>query len=193
MTEEAAAGAASSPGAKLRRAREARNWTAAQAAELMRLPVSVVDALEQDRYADLGAAVFARGHLRRYATLLDLPADPLLDAYDRSHAGPAPPSLIPQASAHTPVRAEGERLRLPPAAWYALGLALVLAAAAGGWWWWNERRPAEPSPVIAPAAEPATVEQDVGDDAVPGPAEASAMPGSIPEAAPPPEAAAEAP
>jgi cytoskeleton protein RodZ len=90
MSEVPAASAASTPGARLGKAREGRGWSAAQAAELMRLPVGVVESLEADRYSDLGAPVFARGHLRRYATLLELPVEPLLEAYDRSHTGPAP-------------------------------------------------------------------------------------------------------
>jgi cytoskeleton protein RodZ len=150
VSDAAPAPAPSTPGAKLRSAREARGWAAAHAAELMRLPVGVVEALEGDRYADLGAPVFARGHLRRYALLLELPVEPLLDAYDRSHAGPALPSLIPQASAHTPVREEGDRLRVPVAAWYAVGLAVIAAAAAAGWWWWSQRPAAEAAPEAAP-------------------------------------------
>ena len=149
MTGAASESAPASPGPRLRRGRESRGWTAQQAAEQMRLPVAVVEALEAERYADLGAPAFARGHLRRYATLLDLPVGPLLDAYDRSHAGPAVPSLIPQASANTPVRASGERLRLPAAALYGLGAVALVAAGAAGWWWWTQRG----RPVEAPAPE----------------------------------------
>lgn len=156
MSDAAPAPAPSSPGARLRGAREARGWAPAHAAELMRLPVAVVEALEGDRYADLGAPVFARGHLRRYAMLLELPVGPLLDAYDRSHSGPALPSLIPQASARTPVREEGDRLRMPAAAWYAVALAVVAAAAAAGWWWWSQRPAAGAAPEAAPPPAAAT-------------------------------------
>lgn len=187
MSEQPAAGTASTPGARLRKAREGRGWTAAQAADLMRLPAGVVESLEADRYSELGAPVFARGHLRRYAALLELPVEPLLEGYDRSHSGPAPPSLIPQASAHTPVRAEGERLRLSAGAWYAVGFAVLAAAAFGGWWWWTQREPADAAPVAAPAAQQPAAEQ-AGDpqaarDAAPesGPEQ----PEPIPEAAPP--------
>ncbi len=154
MSDAPAAGAApASPGARLRRAREARGWTASQVAELMRLQVAVIESLEADRYDSLGAAVFVRGHLRRYGLLLDIPVGPLLEAYDRSADGPAPPSLIPQASVHTPVREGGPALRLPAAAWYALAAGLLAAAGAGGYWWWTERGAGEaPAPSAAPAA-----------------------------------------
>ncbi len=138
--------------------------------------------------------VFARGHLRRYATLLELPVEPLLEAYDRSHEGPAPPSLIPQASAHTPVRAEGDRLRLTAAAWYAVGLAVIVAASAGGWWWWSQREAADAAPVAAPAPQEPSAEEQSGDldaAAEAAPAFDPSQPEPIPEAAPPP--AGEAP
>jgi cytoskeleton protein RodZ len=186
MSDEPAAGAAPTPGARLARAREGRGWTAAHAAELMRLPVAVVESLEADRYTDLGAAVFARGHLRRYAALLDLPVGPLLDAYDRSHAGPAPPTLIPQASAHTPVRTEGQRLRLSAAAWYAVGLAAI-AAAGGGWWWWTHRGPVEVTPPVVPDARAPGAAQpgDAATSAEPVAGSESYPPGAEPEATPP--------
>ena len=188
MSEEPAASAASTPGIRLREARERRGWTAAQSADLMRLPVGVVESLEADRYADLGAPVFARGHLRRYATLLELPVEPLLEAYDRSHAGPAAPSLIPQASAHTPVRAEGQRLRLPAAAWYALGLAVIIAAGAGGWWWWTQRAASDAAAEAAPASQEPVVQQtgDPGAAIEAGSTFDASGPDPIPEAAPPP-------
>ncbi len=192
MSEEPAASAPATPGARLGKAREGRGWTVAQAADLMRLPVGVVESLEADRYSELGAPVFARGHLRRYATLLDLPVEPLMEAYDRSQAGPAPPSLIPQASAHTPVRAAGRRPRLPAEAWYAVGLAVLIAAGVGGWWW-TQRKATDVAPVAAPAAEEPAAEQP--DDPRPawdaGTAFEPAGPEPIPEAAPPP--AGEAP
>lgn len=198
MTGPEAGAASSSPGARLRRAREGRGWTAAHAAELMRLPADVVQSLEADRYGDLGAPVFARGHLRRYARLLDVPDGPLLDAYDRSHAGPAAPTLIPQASAHTPVREAGAGLRLPAAAWYALGAAVVAAAGAGGYWWWNQRRVAEePPPVSAPRDAAAAQPQPSAESAPVDPLSedlAGAAPGAtLPEAAPPAVAGEQAP
>jgi cytoskeleton protein RodZ len=86
-----------SPGARLKRAREARGLTPQQAAEQLTLDISVVTALEANDFVALGAPVFAKGHLRRYAALLELPGDDLLGGYERSNAQPGQPTLIPRS------------------------------------------------------------------------------------------------
>jgi cytoskeleton protein RodZ len=57
-------------GSVLQSARERRGVTLVQAAERLRLDVSVLTALEQERFDSLGAPVYVRGHLRRYAEFL---------------------------------------------------------------------------------------------------------------------------
>lgn len=68
-------------GTRLREAREARGLTVAQAAESIGVREAVVQALEEDRFDRLGAPVYVRGYLRKYAILLDLPVEPLLKDY----------------------------------------------------------------------------------------------------------------
>jgi cytoskeleton protein RodZ len=161
------------PGRRLRRAREARGLSAAQAADLMRLSPAIVEAIEGDRYAELGAPVFARGHLRRYAALLGLPGDEMIEGYDHSHAGPAVPTLIPPASAHTPVRTPRNRRGVPAGLSYLL-LALLLGGLLfASWWLWNHRAPVEsvdgetvlPLAPEAPLAAPFQ-ERLLGDDVI---------------------------
>jgi len=41
-------------------------------AEELHLDIRVIEALETNRFEALGAPVYARGHLRKYATLLGL-------------------------------------------------------------------------------------------------------------------------
>jgi len=114
------------PGPSLRRAREALGLTEQQAAEQLNLDATVVRALENDDFAALGAPVFARGHLRRYGSLLDLPAESLLAAYERASNQPSQPSLVPHS-----------RLEMAPVSrgrpvWpWALGGALLVVLAAG--------------------------------------------------------------
>ena len=57
----------------LRAARERSGVTLVQAAERLRVDVGVLMALEQERFDSLGAPVYVRGHLRRYAELLGEP------------------------------------------------------------------------------------------------------------------------
>jgi len=114
-----------SPGARLRREREVRGLTQQEAAERLTLDVSVVVALEANDFVALGAPVFAKGHLRRYATLLELPADEMLGAYERSKGQPEQPTLVPKS------RFEMMPVRSPPKWPLVLGggVAFLFAAA----------------------------------------------------------------
>lgn len=85
-------------GQRLRAGRETRGLSRQDAADALHLPLSVVEALEADRYERLGAPVYVRGHLRSYLRLLDMPADLLKDAL--REVGEAPPAL--HSTARTP-------------------------------------------------------------------------------------------
>ena len=50
-------------------------------AESLRLEEASVVALEEGRFDAMGASVFVRGHLRRYAQLVGLPEEQVLEAY----------------------------------------------------------------------------------------------------------------
>jgi cytoskeleton protein RodZ len=121
---EAGDSGAKGPGARLRLAREELGLSQQQAAEQLTLDVSVITALDADDFATLGADVFVKGHLRRYAALLGLPADDVLAAYDRSQAHLEPPSLIPRAR----IEMMPERSQVDWG-WIAGGAALLLLAA----------------------------------------------------------------
>jgi cytoskeleton protein RodZ len=79
-------------GARLRIARESAGHTAAGVADKLHCDVSVINALETEDLPALGAAVYARGHLRRYAAFLNLPGPELVALYDlrKDHPGFAP-------------------------------------------------------------------------------------------------------
>jgi cytoskeleton protein RodZ len=94
------------PGARLRRQRELAGFGEQQVAERLNLDAGVVVALESNDYATLGAPVFVRGHLRRYASMLGLSADEILGAYDRSRDQLAQPTLVPKSREEmAPIRA----------------------------------------------------------------------------------------
>ncbi len=65
-------------GVVLTRAREQRGLSVEQAAEALHLDEGIVVALEAERFAEIGAPVFVRGHLKAYARLLALDPQPLL-------------------------------------------------------------------------------------------------------------------
>ncbi|MFM8518343.1 MAG: helix-turn-helix domain-containing protein, partial [Nevskiaceae bacterium] len=56
-------------GQTLARWRTERGESVATVAARLRCDQTVIEALESDRFNDLGAPVFARGHLKRYAEL----------------------------------------------------------------------------------------------------------------------------
>lgn len=112
-------------GARLRRERERRDLTEQQVAEQLNLDPAVIHALEAEDYASLGAAVFAKGHLRRYGGMLGVPDEELLEAFGQSWAELPPPTLVPKARVEMrPVRAR------PKWPWVVGSLALFLLAAA---------------------------------------------------------------
>ena len=173
--------------ATLAAARESRGLSVAQVAEQLRLTPEVILAMEEGRYQVLGPPVFARGHLRKYASLLGQPADELLRDYDASSSRVVESSLIPPASAHTHVESEHRRRwRWQP--WLIVVAAAVIATA--GWWFWQGRSATPPAPQSesAPATEqfeaPASDSPGAPQPDVPGPA-------VLPEAAPAGEPATE--
>jgi cytoskeleton protein RodZ len=114
----------SSPGARLRREREAKGLTEQQAAESLNLDPTVVMQLESNDFAALGAPVFVKGHLRRYALSLGLAEDEILGAYERSKQQLGEPTLVPKSRLEmVPVRG---RPRWP---WVVGGAATCLVAA----------------------------------------------------------------
>ncbi|HSQ06554.1 MAG TPA: helix-turn-helix transcriptional regulator, partial [Chromatiaceae bacterium] len=70
-----------SVGRRLRAAREAQGLGTERIATLLHLNSSLVESLEQDRYADLPGAVFIGGYIRNYARHVGLDPEPLVAAY----------------------------------------------------------------------------------------------------------------
>ena len=55
------------PGQTLRATREALGWEVAKVASDLLVPVSVVEAMESNRFESFDAPVYAKGFLRKYA------------------------------------------------------------------------------------------------------------------------------
>ena len=87
----------SSAGARLRREREGRGMSPQQAAEALNLDPVILGQLEANDFGALGAPVFVKGHLRRYAALLGLGEDEVLAMYERSKQQLGEPSLVPKS------------------------------------------------------------------------------------------------
>jgi cytoskeleton protein RodZ len=185
------------PGATLKAERERRGLSAQKAADEMHLDRWVIDALEADDYSRIGPTVYAKGHLKKYAALLGLPAAAILAGYESRPAGPvqvvsAGPSML------LTTRDEGSAFGNWSAA-QIVGCLLVALLLAGVLWWkpWHQRSKAPAAPVAALAAEPESSGQPAmvsSAVATPVPAEASgtlvpAAAGDSPPAAPSADAA----
>ena len=168
MTEPAAL-----PGLKLKAERERRGLSAQKAADEMHLDRWVIDALEADDYQRIGPTVYAKGHLKKYAALLGLPAAEILAGFESrapSRAAPAAagPSMLLSSRDDSP--SSGGLSQLQIAACVAVALAL------GVLWWrpWHTRAKVQSARAVAaaPSAVPADkpIESGIVSDATASPA-----------------------
>jgi cytoskeleton protein RodZ len=172
MSGEAGGGELRGIGARLRAAREKRGLTPLQAAERLHLDVHVVQALEAEDFTALGADVYVRGHLRRYAEAVGESPAQLQQLYSANpHALRPDLTRIPRGEPEQ----RSSRLLLP-------ALLLVVGFAVAGALWWLLTLPGEkarPLPADRPAAADAARAPEVaapGVDAATPPAAGSAVP-----------------
>jgi len=137
-----------SPGARLTAAREQAGWSLVQTADRLHLDVATVKALEAGQFEALGAVVYARGHLRRYAELLGLPADELEAAYTQAN----PPRRQPDLRRTTPLQNAAARGGALRPGTVAIGAVIVVMAALV---WWAMHVPHAPRSGAAGPASPA--------------------------------------
>lgn len=119
------------PGELLRRERERRGMSQLHIAEELHLDVRMVDALEANRFEELGVPVYARGHLRQYASLVGLSPQLVIERYEAITGTPEIPAPIPASVAVS--AAARERRSMAGPLW--TGVALI--AAMLGWWAWS--------------------------------------------------------
>jgi cytoskeleton protein RodZ len=117
-------------GARLRTARERTGLTSLQAAERLRLDPDVIDALEAETFESLGAPVYVRGHLKRYAELVGERAGELQESYAASAQAAQVPDLT--RIAHSAPAGHGRTLA-------RIGTAIVIGVLVVGVFWWALR------------------------------------------------------
>ena len=147
-------------GARLAAARVANEISSRDIAKELHLDEPTVLALEQNNFDMLGAPVFAKGHLRKYAELVGVPVEDILaDYYQMNRATGAPPVVGRPRSIGTSVS---------PGPWIAAAFVVIAAIAAA--FWWYTRAPATPATQAAVATlapqVPDTLEEPVQDLAV---------------------------
>ena len=137
---------AAPPGARLKAEREHRGLSAQKAADEMHLDRWVIDALEADDYKRIGPTVYAKGHLKKYAALLGLPAAEILAGYEsRTHQqgqAVAPgPAMMLKARAEAPDTGSMKPTQI------AVGIAAAVLLLGVLWWRpWHQRGAARHAP-----------------------------------------------
>jgi cytoskeleton protein RodZ len=169
MAGEAGAEQLRGIGARLRSAREKRGLTILQSAEKLHVDGRVLELLESEDFASLGAAVYARGHLRRYAELVgESPLELLRQYEDSTHTEQPDLTRIP----HSAPASSGSRIAAP-------AVLLLVGLALGGILWWALTMQSRRSQSVPASASLSTIPPAVVPGGQPAPGE------------PPPETAAE--
>jgi cytoskeleton protein RodZ len=154
--------AGTSVGPRLRAERERRGLSSQKAADELHLDGWVIEALEAGDYERIGPSVYAKGHLKRYAALLDLPVAEIMDAYDSRTQAPRAPAAPPPANV---------RLRTDPPAvsnlpWPLIAGSVAVALLAIGVLRWKPWHRHGSAPITAQtlAANPSAASADAAAD-----------------------------
>lgn len=123
-------------GERLKAERERRGMSTQKVADEMHLDVWVIDALETGDYQRIGPEVYARGHLKRYASILGLPAASVASGFEAktpitAQVGSTPAVVMRMPRGAAPIRAP----------WPQIASIVLLAAVAAAAWFrpWQHR------------------------------------------------------
>ena len=130
-------------GARLAAARREQQISIDEVAKELHLDEVKVRSLEDNQFESLGAPVFAKGHLRKYALLVGISVDEAIAEYESLNEAPKDPPVVGKA--------RSVPREIAPGPWLALVLAVALLATA--YWWFVMRVPgsAAPPPAVVPA------------------------------------------
>jgi cytoskeleton protein RodZ len=140
------------PGAMLARERVRRGLSIQQAAEGLHLDPWIVEAIEANRFVQLGAPVYAKGYLRKYAELLGLVPGEVIARYERLSDTPGVPTPVPVITTTPPPRP-----KWPTYLAWVLILGVLGAVGAFAFDWWLNR-PA-PNAVVEPRVDARVIEE----------------------------------
>ena len=146
-------------GERLAQARREQQISVLEVAKELHLDEPKVRALERNDFDVLGAPVFAKGHLRKYAQLVGVDEDDVFaDYYAMTRSVSMPPIVVGRKKV---------RREISPGPWIA-GIVVIIVAAAG--YWWFAMRDTGPVPELSqpeqPPAEQIQPEQSQPDEVV---------------------------
>ena len=169
-------------GARLGRARVRAALTVEPVAAKLRLDRSTIAALEADDHRSIGAAVFVRGFLRRYASLVGEPPAEIEALYAQRPDAVLRPDLSKTGMHRIEAAANGAKLGLVPAVIAALVLGVVGAV------WWAMRAKPQPYTVVTETTQTGLAAPSVSPPAVPTTGRPLGAPAATAVAPPPPVA-----
>jgi cytoskeleton protein RodZ len=148
-------------GERLAEARRALQISVLEIAKELHLDEFKVRAMESNDFEVIGAPVFAKGHLRKYAQLVKVnEADVMADYYQITRSSGLPPALAPRPRQRAPVS-------LGP--WIA-SIVVILIVASGYLWYANQPTAPEPRVTGQVTRTPAPTETPVEEEAETAPA-----------------------
>lgn len=119
--EAAPATALQTPGVLLQQERVRRGLSVQQAAEGLHLDAWIIEAIESNHFLALGAPVYARGYLRKYAALLELAPDVIVTRYEGLSDTPVVPTPVPVITTTPPPRPKWPKY----VAWTLIAAAVI--------------------------------------------------------------------
>ena len=130
------------PGSRLRMAREAARISLAEVAKHLHLTAHLIADIENDDYTRSPSFVFIRGYLRAYANLVQVPADEIIQDFNRLGLEEAPSNRPKRRFTHRRGHTEN---------WISwLGLMMLLGVVTlAAFWWSHHRNAAKTQPVAS--------------------------------------------
>ena len=126
-------------GERLAEARRQQQISVDEIAKELHLDEHKVRALERNEFDILGAPVFAKGYLKKYAQLVGVPAeDVIADYYQLNRSAGAPPVISLR---------QRPRQELSPGPWIAVIVLVIIAVSAYWWFTRPESAPDDTAPV----------------------------------------------
>jgi cytoskeleton protein RodZ len=131
-------------GERLAEARREQHISVQEVAKELHLDEPKVRALERNDFEMLGAPVFAKGHLRKYAQLVGVDEDDVFaDYYKMTRQETMPPVIVGRHRV---------RQDLSPGPWIAVIVVIIVAVAS--YWWFAVVADQAASPATAPEETP---------------------------------------
>jgi cytoskeleton protein RodZ len=191
-------------GDTLRRERLRRNLELPQIAQELKIAPRFLQAIEEERFDDLPATVFAKNFVRQYAALLELDGEELsVQAQRLLEARTVAPDLLPAAAKpdvpELPIQSvqnwnAASVSSSSSSSWItaaALFVAAMLVCSAAYWWWERPRLSPVTNAAATSAAPAAKVAEPAAQQPVTQQPAASAPETSTPPVTPPAEAPAQ--